>query len=95
MKGYIYKITCLINNKVYIGLTTTSINQRWKGHINDSKKSQRHLYASMRKYGVENFKIEQIDEANDFEKLSIRKMIKKYNTTAKNIKDFYKKHKEN
>lgn len=83
MKGYIYKITCLINNKVYIGLTTTSISQRWKGHITDSKKSQKHLYASMRKYGIENFKIEQIDESNDFGKLGEleRYYIKIYNST--------------
>ena len=31
---------------------------------------------------------------DDFEKLSMRKMIKKYSTTAKNIKDFYKKYKD-
>lgn len=83
MKGYIYKITCLVNNKIYIGLTTTSIEQRWKGHINASKKSQKHLYASMRKYGIKNFKIEQIDETDDFEKLGEleRFYIKKYNST--------------
>ena len=56
--GYIYKITNKINGKVYIGLTTTSIEQRWRGHINESKKCDRHLYASMRKYGIENFNIE-------------------------------------
>ena len=67
MKGCIYKITCLVNNKVYIGLTTTSIEERWKGHISVSKRSRKYLYASMRKYGIENFKIEQIDETDDFE----------------------------
>lgn len=82
MKGYIYKITCLVNKKLYIGLTTASIEQRWKGHINASKKSQKHLYASMRKYGIKNFKIEQIDETDDFEKLGEleRFYIKKYNS---------------
>lgn len=83
MKGYIYKITCLVNGKVYIGLTTTSIEQRWKGHIRDSKRSTKHLYASMRKYGIENFNIEQLDEADDFEKLGEleRHYIKEYNST--------------
>lgn len=83
MKGYIYKITCLVNNKVYIGLTTTSIEQRWKGHIRDSKQSSKHLYASIRKYGINNFKIEQIDESDDFEKLGEleRYYIKEYNST--------------
>ena len=32
--GVIYKITNTINNKVYIGLTTVSIEKRWKGHMN-------------------------------------------------------------
>ena len=83
MNGYIYKITCLVNGKVYIGLTTTSIEQRWKGHIMDSKRSSKHLYVSMRKYGINNFKIEQIDATDDFEKLGEleRYYIKKYNST--------------
>lgn len=67
--GYIYKITNKINGKVYIGLTTTSIEQRWRGHINESKKCDRHLYASMRKYGIENFVIDKIDETDNFKKL--------------------------
>ena len=29
----IYKITNLVNNKVYIGQTITGINARWKGHL--------------------------------------------------------------
>lgn len=29
MIGYIYKITNLINNKIYIGKTITSIAHRW------------------------------------------------------------------
>ena len=30
--GKIYKITNLINNKMYIGLTTEPISVRWSGH---------------------------------------------------------------
>lgn len=29
----IYKITNLVNNKIYIGQTITGINSRWKGHL--------------------------------------------------------------
>ena len=29
MTGYIYKITNKINNKIYIGLTTHSVDWRW------------------------------------------------------------------
>ena len=63
----IYKITNIINNKVYIGLTTTSLKKRWRAHKNSiNENNSKHLYRSMRKYGIENFKIEQIDETEDF-----------------------------
>ena len=30
--SFIYKITNLINNKIYIGLTTRTVENRWKEH---------------------------------------------------------------
>lgn len=85
--GYIYKITNKINGKVYIGLTTVSIEQRWRGHVNESKKCNRHLYSSMRKYGVDNFYIEKIDETDDFKKLGEleRYYIELYKSTDYNF----------
>ena len=65
----IYKITNSINGKVYIGLTTVTLEARWRGHIRDSRVCDRHLYRSMRKYGLENFIIEEIDNTDDFKKL--------------------------
>ena len=32
----IYKITNLVNNKIYIGLTTSSLQLRWRRHVNES-----------------------------------------------------------
>ena len=59
----IYKITNQINNKVYIGLTTCSLEYRWSRHITESKNinNTKHLYKSMRKYGIKNFIIEEIE----------------------------------
>lgn len=56
----IYKITNLVNKKVYIGLTTCSLDYRWSRHITESKNvlNTKHLYKSMRKYGINNFIIE-------------------------------------
>lgn len=67
----IYKITNIINNKVYIGLTTNSLEFRWKQHLRELKRpgQDRHLYLSMKKYGIENFKIEEIDKANSLDEL--------------------------
>lgn len=65
MKSIIYKITNDINNKVYVGKTTLSIEERFKEHCSDSKKEskeKRPLYSAMRKYGQEHFKIELIEE---------------------------------
>ena len=39
--GNIYKITNLINGKMYIGLTTHDIDKRWHNHIKDSKSKKK------------------------------------------------------
>lgn len=65
----IYKITNQINSKIYIGLTTCSLKERWQNHKHCVKSDPRHLYYAMRKYGIENFTIEQIDEADNLEEL--------------------------
>lgn len=65
MYGLIYKITNKINNKLYIGLTTMTIKERWSCHKAESRAGNNTiLYNSMRKYGEDNFTIEQIDQAN-------------------------------
>ena len=83
----IYKITNLINNKVYIGLTTTELKVRWDNHRQCVKNDPRHLYCSMRKYGIENFTIEQIDSADNIAKLGEleRYYIEKYNSQNPSI----------
>lgn len=65
--GYIYLITNKINNKKYVGKTTQSIEKRWQEHISDSKKEKceiRPLYRAIRKYGIENFTIKEIEKCN-------------------------------
>lgn len=62
---YIYKITNEVNNKVYIGKTLLTPEQRFKAHILDSKKNtkeSRPLYSAMKKYGIEKFHISTIEE---------------------------------
>lgn len=58
----IYKITNKINGKPYIGYTSTTLSERWNGHIKKMCNGiNRKLYDAMRKYGIENFRIEEID----------------------------------
>ena len=64
---YIYKITNQINQKVYVGKTTKTIKKRWNEHISDSQKENicnRPLYKAFHKYGIENFKIEMLEECS-------------------------------
>lgn len=65
-KGIIYKITNKVNNKVYVGCTITTLEDRYKGHLYRcfNKNYDCKLYNSMRKYGKENFKIDVLEECN-------------------------------
>lgn len=61
----IYKIINHVNNKIYIGKTSNSMERRFKEHISESKKSRsqkRPLYDAFNKYGIENFSIELVED---------------------------------
>lgn len=73
--GYIYKISNSINAKVYIGLTTNPIEYRFYQHKRLAEKGiNRALYCAMRKYGINNFYTEQIEECDN----SILKQRERY-----------------
>ena len=86
---FIYKITCLKNNKIYIGQTTKTIEERFAQHKNAAIKNllNTHLCNAMKKYGVDNFIIEQIDTANTQEELTEKEYywINYYETTNPKI----------
>lgn len=69
---WIYKITNIQNNKVYIGQTIRPVEQRLHRHINDALNNilDTHFARAIRKYGKENFIIETIDTANSQEELN-------------------------
>ena len=62
--GYIYKITCLINNKVYIGQTIDFKRRKYEhfNRLNKNKSDNKYLQEDYNKYGKENFKFEIIEE---------------------------------
>lgn len=66
----VYKVTNKINGKVYIGITTKTLEHRKKIHIRDSKRMDTYFYRAIRKYGEENFEWEVIDTAETKEELS-------------------------
>lgn len=63
----IYKITNIINNKVYIGFTSKSINNRFNTHIGRITNPKTALHYAMAKYGINNFIIEAIYQSLDKE----------------------------
>jgi len=83
--GLIYKITNLVNGKVYIGQTYQLLRER----ITDYKrlKCNDHLKNAIIKYGFDNFKFEVIYETNEINELNQKEIfyIKEYNSTDRNI----------
>ena len=84
----IYKITNQINNKIYIGETTRNLNVRWNEHKYESYTQGHgynyHLHRAIRKYGIENFIIEMIDNCPDEDRFKLESYyIKLYDSSNK------------
>ena len=86
---WIYKITNIQNNKVYIGQTIRPIEQRFHRHLNDALNNilDTHLARAIRKYGKDSFIIEEIDNAQTQDELNQKEQywIRYYNS----VKDGY------
>ena len=81
--GFIYKITNKINGKVYIGQTITPIKNRMYKHYSQARngKNITGIDAAIKKYGEENFEVEQILECpNEDLDLQEKFYISKYNS---------------
>lgn len=82
----IYKITNKLTKKAYIG-QSKNIYNRWEEHKTQSKNKMNNapLYKDMRKYTIQNFKFEILEEC-DLNKLNEKEIyyIEKYNTIQPN-----------
>ncbi len=78
--GFIYIIRCSSTNKVYIGQTTTSLQQRWYAHQREARRlakdrvrgetprpgiGESPLYNAMVRYGVDKFVLEPLESVPD------------------------------
>ena len=81
---WIYKITNIQSQKVYIGQTIRPIEQRFHRHINDAMNNilDTHFTRAIRKYGKDNFIIEEIDSAKTQNELNKKEQywIQYYNS---------------
>lgn len=72
--AYIYQITNDINGKIYIGKTERTIEERFREHCKDAYRREfekRPLYSAMRKYGIEHFHVEMLEETDSPEEREI------------------------
>lgn len=71
---WIYKITNIQNNKIYIGQTIRPIQKRFLRHLTDALNQikDNHLSRAIRKYGKDSFIIEEIDTASSQQELTIK-----------------------
>jgi len=84
--AYIYKITNIITEDTYIGKTKKPIEVRFQKHVYNSKNGKTHLYKAFRKYGVNNFIIETLEEVSienidERERFYINNLSPTYNMT--------------
>ena len=65
--GFIYFCKNLINNKGYVGQTSTSLKERKRTHIKDAlaEKDDVIFHKAIRKYGEENFSWEVLEECDN------------------------------
>jgi group I intron endonuclease len=68
VKGYIYKVYSTMTNQLYVGSTVDSVNKRFKDHKKHyrawklGKRIKVSLYDLFETYGVDNFKIDVLEE---------------------------------
>jgi group I intron endonuclease len=64
----IYKITCLITQKSYIGLTVDTVSQRWSNHVCQARIPKKSiLHRAINKYGRAAFVMEILCEVTSFD----------------------------
>lgn len=64
--GFIYIIRNTINTKVYVGQTKKSIQQRFRQHVYEANRGCHYvIHKAMRKYGIDNFYIQPIEQCDD------------------------------
>ena len=91
MDYIVYKITNNLNNKIYIGQTTETIQKRFQRHCGYQLNDNTYLHRAMKKYGCDNFIIEEIERVNNQNELDEREYfwIQYYQSHIKgyNLKD--------
>lgn len=96
----IYRLTSP-SGRAYVGFTGQSVKERWRQHVNFSRKGQKHpLYAAIRKYGAATFTVEtlatftELGSALQAEREHIAATPRAYNVSEGGELDFVAGHAE-
>lgn len=91
-EGYLYLITCKVNQKQYIGQTSTTVQKRFYEHLQKASIDINYFHNAILKYGKDNFSISIIDSVSSSNPDELQEIlnkgeiyyIAKYNTIAPN-----------
>ncbi len=61
----LYKITNKVNSKTFVGVTSSTIEQKWQQHLADANSPLYPLHCDIQKYGKDKFVIELLKESDD------------------------------
>lgn len=79
----IYKHTCKVNGKSYIGLTVKTMEARWAEHCSDANRNKkRKFFAALNKYGIDNWLHEVLFESDNEQEIIDKEIefIEKYDS---------------
>lgn len=80
----VYKITNKINGKIYFGLTTRTLKQRFNSHLSAVRQGSKfRFHSAIRKYGIDSWDLAIVAESDDmnFIRKKEEELISEYNTT--------------
>ena len=80
----VYKITNRKNGKIYFGMTTRSLKSRFDSHLSAVRQGSKfRLHSAIRKYGVDCWDLEVIEESEDLDYIRKKEeqLIEEYKTT--------------
>lgn len=65
--GFIYRITNKENQKAYVGMTSGTVEKRWRGHVRKALRGDTDMLIckAIRKYGEESFHVETLEQCEN------------------------------
>ena len=83
----VYKITNKVNQKIYIGYTKFTAEERWKDHVGNRNVKNYHLSCAIRKYGADSFSVETLwqSDSSKAAKDTERLLIAEYKSHLRDV----------